>query len=328
MIINIDSDTQCDIIVIMKYLQSKEIYKMNNATKLRAAVIDICTNLWFERGNELTSSTDPILFTSAKLRCDKAIFHEYTEHLASLGINALILNIGDALRYETHPELAVEGAWTVNEMKSEIERLKGLGFEVIPMLDFSTAHDEWLGDYSHMISTSPYYKVCADLIREVCYIFDPKYMHIGMADESAAYQKEYEYMAVRHNELWWHDIYFLLDRVQGEGVTAIVYGDRMHGRSEEFIKGMPTTAIIANPYNGHLDPTVLSCYNDLKQDKYIQLPAYVGEPDSKHIALFLEYVDKTIPKEKLLGYICIPDAVCDPSRRDKIFAAANSTKGI
>ena len=81
---------------------------MNNSTKLRAAVIDICTNLWFERGNELAKTTDPILFTSHKLRCDKAIFREYTEHLSKCGINAVILNIGDALRYESHPELAVE----------------------------------------------------------------------------------------------------------------------------------------------------------------------------------------------------------------------------
>ena len=102
----------------------------------------------------------------------------------------------------------------------------------------------------------------------------------------------------------------------------------MHGRSEEFIKGMPTTVIISNPYNGHLDPTVLACYDTLAKDKYRQLPAYVGESNSHDLALFTEYVNKTIPDEKLLGYICVADAICDPSSRDKIFAAADSTKGI
>ncbi len=301
---------------------------MGNTAKMKAAIIDLCTNLWFENGNELAKTNDPLRFASKKLRCDRALFDEYTEYLAKCGINALILNVGDALRYETHPELAVEGALSIDEMKKEIERLKSLGFEVIPMLELSTAHDEWLRDYSHMIATPPYYKVCADIIREICEIFEPKYMHIGMADESADYQMEYEYMAVRHNELWWHDLYFFLDRVQGEGVTAIVYGDRTWGRSEEFIKGMPTTAVIANRYDGHLDPEKLSCYETLAKDTYRQLPAYVGAPNAQNLSMLDEYVKKVIPDEKLLGCILIADAVCDPSRREELFAAADSIKGI
>lgn len=60
-------------------------------------------------------------------------------------------------------------------MRKEVERLRAMGFEVIPKLNFSTSHDVWLGDYSRMISTPTYYRVCRDLIEEVAEVFKPKY---------------------------------------------------------------------------------------------------------------------------------------------------------
>ena len=159
-------------------------------------------------------------------------------------------------------------------------------------------------------------------------MFKPKHFHLGMDEETAEHQYNLDYVVLRQYDLWWHDLYFFLDRVQGEGVTAIVYGDRMWGRSEDFIKGMPTTPIIANRYDGQLDPEKLSSYETLAKDTYRQLPAYVGEPNAQNLSMLDEYTKKVIPDDKLLGCILIADAVCVPSRRDEIFAAADAVKNL
>ena len=39
--------------------------------------------------------------------------------------------------YETHPDIALEGAWTKEELYDEISRLRSMGLNVYPLLDFS-----------------------------------------------------------------------------------------------------------------------------------------------------------------------------------------------
>ena len=61
-----------------------------------------------------------------------------------------------------------------------------------------------------MISSRYYYQACADLIREVCEVFDyPRYIHFGMDEESETkYSANRELTHVRNGDLWWHDVYF------------------------------------------------------------------------------------------------------------------------
>ena len=79
-------------------------------------------------------------------------------------------------------------------MQAEIQRLNSMGIEVIPKLNFSTTHNGWMGDYSHMVSSKPYYRMCEDVIRDVVEIFGhPRYFHIGLDEVSEkAYSEEGE----------------------------------------------------------------------------------------------------------------------------------------
>ena len=63
------------------------------------------------------------------------------------------------MEFPSHPELAVKGSWSPERMQKELERLRGLGLEPIPKLNFSAMHDEWLGDYGRMLCTDEYYRV-------------------------------------------------------------------------------------------------------------------------------------------------------------------------
>ena len=86
-----------------------------------------------------------------------------TERMAEIGMNMAIVDVGEGIVLPSHPELAVNGSWEPERMRDEVERLKKMGIEAIPKLNFATCHDAWLGEVQHMVSTPEYYKTCADV---------------------------------------------------------------------------------------------------------------------------------------------------------------------
>ncbi|MBQ9544986.1 MAG: hypothetical protein IJV00_07660 [Clostridia bacterium] len=167
-------------------------------------------------------------------------FERLCDTAAENGINKFLIFTGDALRYETHPEIAREGAWTKAELKKQLDRIRGLGMEPIPMLDFSAAHDIWLGEYSYMVSTPEYYKVCEDLIGEMCDFFGkPSLFWIGLGEENAEAQLKYDYSVVRGDLLFMHDMHFLFDVCRKNGARPWVCCDFYNDFPHLFAKTMP-----------------------------------------------------------------------------------------
>ena len=78
-------------------------------------------------------------------------------------------------------------------MRAEVKRLREMGLEPIPKLNFSTCHDTWLGPYARMVSTPKYYEVAKDLIAETIELFDkPRLFHLGMDEEDERNQRHHE----------------------------------------------------------------------------------------------------------------------------------------
>ncbi len=59
----------------------------------------------------------------------------------------------------------------MEKLRAELNRLRGMGLEPIPKLNFSTTHNGWLKYYRRMLSTPTYYKVCEDVLRDAYKIF-------------------------------------------------------------------------------------------------------------------------------------------------------------
>ena len=194
-------------------------------TFLWANFISLGSNMWNEPGNTRHRERRSTPTGSARFLFDRGAWNEHTELLAASGANTLVIDIGEAMRYESHPEIAVEAAWNHDEMRAEIDRLHGLGFELIPKLNFSACHDVWLGEYSRMLSTSIYYKVCRDIIDEVADLFKPRYFHIGMDEEDARNQARLDYCVVRQHDLWWHDLYYFVECVERHNARPWVWAD-------------------------------------------------------------------------------------------------------
>ena len=98
-----------------------------------------------------------------------------------------------------------------------------------------------------MVSTPIYYKVCADLIKEVCEVFDyPEYIHLGLDEEDATNQASLAYCCVRQGELWWHDAYFFFNVCEKVGARPWIWADSCWNQPEEYVKRMPKSVLQSN----------------------------------------------------------------------------------
>lgn len=262
---------------------------------------------------------------SPRVRCDRLLWHEITTALSRAGANMLVIDLGEAVRYASHPELAARGAWSPVKLRAELKRLRTLGIEPIPKLNFSTTHDAWLGPYARMVSTPPYYRLCRDLIDEVVHLFDkPRFFHLGMDEETAAHQKDYRISIMRQHELWWEDLHFLVDRVEHRGSRAWVWADTLWHHRDEYLARMPHSVLQSNWYYGsvfrkHL--TQVRTYLDLEAHGYDQVPTGSNWSDPRNLLKTTRYCETNISPRRFRGILQAPWHKTMPEYREHHLAA-------
>lgn len=171
------------------------------------------------------------------------------DRTAADGHNLLFIDLGEAVAYPSHPELAVAGTWSVEKFRAELARLRALGLEPCPKLNFSSCHDSWLKDYHRMLSTAKYYQVVADVIRDVAEIFDrPRLFHIGYDEEMPVAGFNHFHLTVRQGDLWWHDLNYTIDQVTRQGSRPVMWADKIWTGRAEFLRRMTKEALLSNWY--------------------------------------------------------------------------------
>ena len=180
---------------------------------------------------------------------DEDFWDYIVEESVKAGVNTIVLDLGDAVKYSSHPEISASDAWTKKKMRGEIARLREKGITLIPKLNFATPHSFWLGEYRRMTSTSVYYRVCADLIKEVYELFDhPEYIHLGMDEEDAKHQCKEDYAIFRQGELYWHDLRYLMDCVIDTGAKPWIWSCPLFDHPEEYKKHIDADEAILSPW--------------------------------------------------------------------------------
>jgi hypothetical protein len=268
-------------------------------------LIHLGYNMWIDWDNPKYISYD--ITSTNYLRCEKDVWDKIIGKIIDEKINMVVIDIGEGIKFETHPELAVEGSWSKEEIKKEIRKLKKSGIEVVPKLNFSTTHDNWLGKYSRMVSTDIYYGVCRDLIEEVIEIFDkPKFFHLGMDEETYEHQKEFLYVVVRHSDLWWHDLYFLINEVEKKNVRAWIWSDYLWRHRNEFFNKMPKSVLQSNWYYGEEfrdDIIYVRAFLELEEKGYEQIPAGSNWSKENNFPLLVNFSKKNISDSHLYGFL-------------------------
>ena len=269
-------------------------------------LIHLSTNMWMDR--------DPADFETdyRKVRClspkrlfDENVYLEWTGRMNELGMDMAILDVGDAVCFPSHPELAIEGSWTPDRMRAEVRRLKTLGIEAIPKLNFSTGHDSWLKDYHRMVSTPAYYRVCEDLIRDVAEMFDhPRFLHLGYDEESP--NQGSNFAVARQGELWWHDYLWFISAVEKAGMRAWSWADAAWGRDEEFCRRCPKSVLLSNWYYGKSfteRDRAANTYRALEKAGFDQVPTGSNWGCPENMGLTVDFCREVIAPERLKGFM-------------------------
>lgn len=255
------------------------------------------------------------------LRFDEKLWNDLLDAMRKHQMNMVVIDIGDGIEYASHPEISVKNAWSHDKLKSELKKMRDMGLEPIPKLNFSTCHDQWMGKYARMVSTPEYYKVCEDVIAEVIGLFDkPRFFHLGMDEEEAIHQPHFEYAAMRQHGLWWRDIKFLFKQCEDRGSRPWIWGDYVWNHSEVFYKNMPTNVIQSNWYRDpvrgpsksvyggviNMDIECVRTYVDVDKAGFDQLPTISNWETPENIYGTMRFCNKHLSKEHLKGYFLAP----------------------
>lgn len=231
--------------------------------------IKLSTNMWGDEGG--TWKYSPFF---PEMITDDSVWRKVIDYLPSQGINTVLIDVGDGIQYDTHPEISISGAWSKDKLKRELDHMRSIGLTPIPKLNFSTGHDTWLKEYSRMVSTSIYYRVCEDIIKEVAEVFDyPAYFHLGMDEENAANQKEFAYCCIRQKDLWWHDAYFFFDICENLGMRPWVWADFCWAEPDIYLKKMPKSVLQSNWAYHAVKREPDGSYADVRYNTYLKLEA-------------------------------------------------------
>ena len=282
-----------------------KILSKSPESSMWAYLIHLSYNMWGDR--EVPELDLRYWQARPYLRCEQPLWDEIIRHLADSGFNTVVIDLGDAIKYSSHPEIAVRKAWSISRLQKELAKIRKLGMEPIPKLNFSTCHDAWLGPYSRCVSTPRYYAVCKELVAEVIDLFDrPRLFHIGMDEEDAANHRYHEYVVLRQYDLWWHDLYFLVDQVEKANTRAWVWSDYVWQHPEVFLKKMPRSVLQSNWYYGKsFSPKLVpvKAYLDLEEHGYDQVPTSSNWSCVENTAGTVRFCRKHVAPRRLKGFL-------------------------
>ena len=247
---------------------------------------------------------------------DFGVWDRVVKRAAQCGYTTLLIDLGDAIKYKSHPEIAADDALEVEEVKELLNKARALGFDLIPKLNFSADHHCWLKQYRRMVSTDIYRQVCVDLINEVCEIFDkPEIFHLGMDEEHSFDCLQWHDIALmRGPKLMFEDFNIMFDAVRKNGARPWVWADYYWNHPDIFMENMPKDVILSNWFYSRFKDypstawvsRVVKCFEIFDKAGFDQIPTCSTCENSKNPGETLLYCPTVIADERLLGYCNAP----------------------
>ena len=246
---------------------------------------------------------------------DIEVWDQSMKFLAECKYNTVIIDVGDGIRYESHPEISAPNAWDKDLLKKKLDEMRALGLTPIPKLNFSAGHDTWMKKYRRMLSTPAYYTFCSDVIKEVCELFDsPEYFHIGFDEEVTRKQTTHEMIVVRGVDLWWHDFNFICRECEKNGARPWIWSDYYWDNKELFIKNMSKSVLQSNWFYGefkeyptnHAFYTRIETYETLDRLGFDQVPTCSSWQFVNNTYQTLAFGKERLNPDLLKGYMTVP----------------------
>ena len=286
-------------------LAAAEVAPLGKQPMIWGNLLHLSVNMWCDWDAPELKGDDSIY--RPDLRFDRSLWNDVLKKMQEARMNQVVIDLGDGVKYESHPEIAVKGAWSTTELRGELKRMRSLGLEPIPKLNFSTTHDAWLGKYARCVSTDTYYGVCGDLIAEVIGLFErPRFFHLGMDEEDYGNQKYYEYVVIRQYDAWWRDFLFLVAQVEKGGARPWIWSDYVWHHPELFYQKMPKSVVQSNwYYDATFDPQkpVTKAFQGLEEHGYDQIPTGSNYYNQTNFVALAQACRTNLGSGHLLGFL-------------------------
>lgn len=294
-------------------------------------LIHFGSNMWGKKGaKESYYDFDNIYHD--KLFLDRQTWREVTDFLPQCGINTLLIDMGEGVKLDSHPELAVEGSWEKAEFKRELDRLRKMGLTPIPKLNFSGEHNAWLQDWARMLGTERYYQMTQEVIEEVIELFDtPEFFHLGLDGEGRGKIDDTPFTTIRNAPQFTADANKLFKICMDQGVRPWIWMhaddlENQFGGAESFCANIPKEVLISNCYysggfGAEQNEKWVGMYNRLAEWGYEQIPCCSTQIEIMNTRQTLKWCrDMEKSQDSIRGFITAPWLLTIP---DNIYGLMN-----
>ncbi|MCM8823073.1 MAG: hypothetical protein NC822_00135, partial [Candidatus Omnitrophica bacterium] len=158
---------------------------------------------------------------------------EIVEEIKKVGLNLLIIDCGDGIRYNSHPELARCYTLPPSYLKKLVKYAQENGIEVVPKLNFSQSgyhhHNDWFYPYNELFDNPQYWQIAFDIIDELIEICQPQhYFHIGMdEDHDRAISQYIKAIKTLRNHLKQRKLKALMWNDSAQSGRALVHAEKV-----------------------------------------------------------------------------------------------------
>lgn len=148
---------------------------------------------------------------------------EIIDTMSEAGLNLLVIDCEDGVRYKSHPELARKYTVSMSYLEKLVNRAVEKGIEVVPKLNFSKStyhrHNEWFRPHNKLCDNNQYWRTAFEIIDELIQICCPRrYFHIGMDEDNDRTHSQY-IKAIKT----------LRNGLKERGLRAVIWNDSAHG---------------------------------------------------------------------------------------------------
>ena len=244
---------------------------------------------------------------------DVSFWEEIIKFLAERQFTSVTIEVGDAVLWDSHPEIAAPNAWSKNFFGDILDKFRAVGITPFPLMNFATCHDTWIKDYRFKVGSPEYHKFVADMLDEASEVFGtPEQFHIGMDEENYENQVYRGFARIRHEKLYWDFVHSLIDRCEKNGSRVVMDGDYSWDNPEEFLDNVPKSVIVSNWYYNHFKDWPVGDYNYkgqhgytfLEENGYDQFPICSTWLTNDNPMETLANLKGIISPDKLIGYKC------------------------
>ena len=119
---------------------------------------------------------------------DLALGLDLVDAMAQTGMNLLVVDCADGVRYASHPELARPYSVPMEALVELVTRADSHGLEVVPKLNFAQSglhhHNDWFRPHNDLFDSDRYWELAFEVIDELIGVMRPaRFFHVGMDED-------------------------------------------------------------------------------------------------------------------------------------------------